>query len=114
MAIATIVRYGYTIPYTPGSAVAAGDVVDLGTFAAVAVLPIAANVLGELHCGWDSPTVRITKYTGDEIAQGAIVYWDAGTSTATGTVGYSEGVLGYAASAAATGDDTVDVKMAPP
>lgn len=111
--IASIVRYGNTIPYTPNVDVAAGAVIDLGAFAAVAPLDIPANTLGDLVT-WNSPTVRVNKYTADVIAQGAKVYWDAGTSTATGTVGYSEAFLGYAAVAAASGDATVDVKMAPP
>ena len=114
MAIATVVRYGYTIPHTPETALAAGDIVDFGTFVGVAVVDIPADTHGDLHVGWDSPTVRVTKYEDEAIAQGAIVYWDAGTSTATGTVGYSEGIFGYAVEAAAEGDATVIVKMSPP
>lgn len=113
MAIANILRYGNTIPYTPGSAVSAGDVIDLGTFAAIATSDIASGDLGDLVC-WDSPTVRATKYTGEAITQGAPCYWDAGTSTVTGTIGYSEAFLGYAASGALAGDATVDVKLASP
>lgn len=111
--IEQIVRYGRTIPYTPGSAVAQGEIVDLGTFVAHAPHAIAANERGELDAGWESTTVRVAKFTDDEVAQGVKMYWDAGTSTATITSGYSEGIFGYAAEAAAAGDATVDIKMAP-
>ncbi len=113
MAIAVLLKEGTTIPYTPVGAVSAGDVIDLGTFAAIAIRDIAAGALGELD-SWESPTYRINKFTGEAIILGAPVYWDAGTSTATGTIGYSEAFLGYCATAALAGDATVDVKLASP
>lgn len=113
MAIEKVVRYGYTIPYTPNADVPAGTVVDLGTFVGVVVDAIPANTLGAIHCGWDSPTIRMAKYEGVSFTQGEIAYYDAGTETVS-KVGYSEGHFGYAAEAAGTGDATVDVKMSPP
>jgi predicted RecA/RadA family phage recombinase len=113
--IGHLLKTGTTIPYTPVAAVSAGDIIDLGTFAAFAIRDIAAGELGELD-SWDSPTYRVNKYTGEAIAQGAPVYYDAGTSTATGTIGYSEAFLGYCADdgGALAGDSTVDVKLASP
>ncbi len=117
MAIGTLFKTGTTIPYTPVGAVSAGDIIDCGTFGAIAIRDIAADQLGELD-SWDSPTYRCTKFTGEVIAFGAPCYWDAGTSTVTGTIGYSEAFLGYCVSApptgALTGDTTVDVKLASP
>lgn len=111
--IGRLLKTGTTIPYTPVGAISAGDIIDLGTFAAIAIRDIAAGELGELD-SWDSPTYRINKFTSEAVAQGAPVYWDAGTSTATGTIGYSEAFLGYCASAAGASDATIDVKLASP
>lgn len=113
--IGVVLRYGVTIPYTPEADVAAGDLIDLGSFAAAATHDIKTGVAGDLVC-WDSLTIRATKYSGEAIAQGAPCYWDAGTSTVTGTIAYSEAFLGYCADdgGAAAEDATVDVKMASP
>ena len=45
---ATFVHDGASIDYTPGSAVAAGDVIVQGELIGVARTPIAANALGSL------------------------------------------------------------------
>ncbi len=115
--IATLLKTGTTIPYTPVAAVSAGDIIDLGTFAAVAIRDIAAGQLGELDA-WDSPTYRCNKFAGEAIALGALVYYDAGTNTATGTIGYSEATFGVCVSSnaagALAGDATVDVKLTSP
>ena len=111
--ISHLLKTGTTIPYTPVSAVSAGDIIDCGTFAAPSIRDIAAGELGELDA-WDSPTYRCNKYTGEAIAQFAVCYYDAGTNTVSGTLAYSEAILGIAASAAAAGDATVDVKLTSP
>lgn len=113
--IAHLLKIGTTIPYTPVGAVSAGDIIDLGTFAAIAIRDIEAGKLGELD-SWDSPTYRCNKFTGEAIAQGAPCYWDAGTSTVSGTIAYSEAFLGYCANdgGALAGGSTVDVKLAAP
>jgi predicted RecA/RadA family phage recombinase len=111
--IATLLKTGTTIPYTPVANVAAGDIIDLGTFAAIAIRDILAGELGELDA-WDSPTYTIAKYAGEAIALGALVYFDQGTNTATGTLAYSEATLGVCVKAAAAGDATVDVKLTSP
>ena len=48
MATATFVHDGKSIDYTPGSDVAAGDVVVQGELVGVARTPIAASALGSL------------------------------------------------------------------
>lgn len=110
MAIATYLSCGESVDYTPGSDVAAGDVIDLGACVGIAKRPIAANTLGQLHL---HGIFRINKYSGEAISQFDLIYWDAGTSTATKTVGYSEARMGIAAAAAVAGDTTVDVLLMP-
>ena len=99
---------GESVSYTPVTDLAAGDVVDLGMSVGITVRPIPANELGNLMVGgtWD-----FLKFAGESIVQWAPVYWDAGTKTATGTVGYSEAVMGICVRAAASGDATVRVKL---
>ena len=111
--ISHLLKTGTTIPYTPVAAVSAGDIIDCGTFAAPAIRDIAAGELGELDA-WDSPTYRFNKYTGEAIAQFAVCYYDAGTNTVSGTLAYSEAILGICVTAAAAGDATVDVKLTSP
>lgn len=101
---------GRSIEHTPGSALAAGDVVDLGTFVGIALVPIAASTLGSLQIRGE---FECTKYTGEAIAQGAPVYYDAGTNSFTGTIGYSEARAGNCTRAAAAGDSTVWVDIFP-
>ncbi len=69
------VQHGESIDYTPGSDVAAGDVIVQGELVGVAKKDITANVLGALAVEgvFDFP-----KATGGStaIAVGANVYWD--------------------------------------
>jgi len=101
---------GDRVDYTPVADVAAGDIIDLGTFVGIATSPILANQLGSLAI---EGIFEVNKFTGEAIIQGAPVYYDAGTTTATGTIGYSEAVMGKAARAALAGDATVWVKLSP-
>lgn len=108
--VAVFVQEGFTIDYTPDADVAAGDIVDLGTSVGIALHDIPANTTGALarHGVFD-----VAKFTGEEIAIWAPVYYDAGTNTATGTIGYSEAVMGKCVLAAAAGDSTVRVELVP-
>lgn len=110
MAEATFVREGDSIPYTPGGDVAAGQVVDLGTFVGVAREPITANQLGSLAI---RGTFDFLKFSGEAISLGDRVYWDEGTNTASKTVGYSEAIIGVCVAAAAAEDSTVRVSLTP-
>jgi len=98
------------LDYTPIGALAAGDVVDLGTCVGVTTHPIGAGELGAVHI---TGVFDFLKYAGEAIALWAVVYWDVGTGTATGTQGYSEAVIGICVKEAAAGDDTVRVYLIP-
>lgn len=65
----------YSVDYTPGSAVAAGDVVVRGDLVGVAPNDIAANALGALQFGAE---FEWTKATGGStaITVGTYLYWD--------------------------------------
>jgi predicted RecA/RadA family phage recombinase len=98
------------IDYTPVGALAAGDVVDLGNCVGVTKHPIAAGALGALSL---YGVFDFLKFTGEAISLWAPVYWDVGTGTATGTIGYSEAVIGKCIKDAAAGDNTVRVLILP-
>ena len=111
MATATFIHDGNAIDYTPGSAVAAGDVVVQGDLVGVAKQPIAADALGALAVRgvFDFPKAA---GVGEAIAAGAKVYWDAGDAEAkedaeSGANKY----LGKVAAAATDDDTTVRVRL---
>lgn len=104
--MATYVHDGMTIDHTPSGAVAAGDVIVVGSIVGVAPRAIAANALGAIQVEgvFDFP-----KGSG-EITAGAAVYWDADpgeiTTTASGHV-----FCGHAIATAASAATTVRVKL---
>ncbi|NDC54956.1 MAG: DUF2190 family protein [Planctomycetia bacterium] len=105
--MASWVQEGETIDYTPSAAVAAGEVVVMGTTGiGIADRPIAANEKGGLVV---EGVIEEVKATG-AITRFAKVYWDATakkiTTTATNNV-----LAGYAVEAAADGDAVVRVKL---
>ena len=109
MATATYVRDGETIDYTPGAAVAAGDVVVQGDLIGVAKTPIAANALGSLAVFgvFDFPKATTG---GSGLAAGTTVYWDATNKVATATsIGNTQ--LGKVIKAAADADTTAHVRL---
>ena len=104
-------RYGDQSPiqYTPGSAVSAGDVIDMGTGVGVAVAPIAANVEGSICT---TGVFDFVKKSGDTPAVFGLLYWDATNHYAT-TTGAADATIGRAVKAAASGDATVRVNLIP-
>lgn len=102
--MASYVQDDCLIDYTPGSAVAAGDVVVLNDLVTVAPRPIAANSLGAVAI---DGVFSMPKATG-AIGQGAIVYWDATAGNVTTTASGNKRA-GKAAAAAASGDASVMV-----
>lgn len=102
--MASYVQGDCLVDYTPGSAVAAGDVVVLNDLVTVAPRPIAANALGAVAIEgvWSMP-----KASG-AIGQGALVYWDATNGNVTTTASGNKRA-GKAAAAAASGDTSVMV-----
>ncbi|WP_040889988.1 DUF2190 family protein, partial [Zavarzinella formosa] len=112
---AAFAKEGRYIPYIPGSAVTAGDVVVLGTIPMIAPRDIAAGALGDLdsHGSYDVP-----KNT-DVFSAGDPVFWDLDGTPVTGTalsgaaggngaIGY---LMGFAVADALTGDSYVRVKL---
>ena len=111
MPTAVFVQEGNQIDYTPGSAVAAGDVVVQGDLIGVAKQPIAANVLGALAVDGVFDFPKATG-VGTAITAGASVYWDeadqeAKTDSETG----ANKLLGKTTAAAGDNDTTVRVRL---
>lgn len=103
--MASFVQAGDVIDHTPGSAVAAGDVVVIGTIVGVAPRPIAANALGSVAV---SGVFAMPKGA-ESITAGAAVNYYAASGIVTAA---STGVAcGKAVAAAVTGAATVDVLL---
>lgn len=87
------------LDYTPGSAVAAGEVVVIGSLVAVAPRPIAANALGSVAIEgvWEMPVA-----TGATGAQGSAINWYATSGVAHASTGVAAGKLAKARAAADT------------
>ncbi|MEP0848345.1 MAG: DUF2190 family protein [Phycisphaerae bacterium] len=109
MAQATFVHDGASIDYTPGSAVAAGDVIVQGELVGIARTPIAAGVRGALAVTGVFDFAKATG-GGTAITAGANVYWDDTNNVAT-TTATGNKLIGKCVKAAADGDVTVRVRM---
>ncbi len=83
MVKAVFVQDGNAVDYTPGSDVAAGDVVVQGDLVGVARTPIAANTLGSLAVVGMFDVVKAAV----SITVGAAVFWDADGNPVGGTPG---------------------------
>jgi predicted RecA/RadA family phage recombinase len=104
---ATFVQDGGAIDYTPGSAVAAGDVVVQGDLIGVASTPIAADTLGALAV---AGVFDFAKATDVAYTVGTILYWDDTNNIVTTTASGNK-LIGKVVRAAATTDPTVRVRM---
>jgi len=98
---------GTYVDYTPGAAVAAGDVVVLAELVGVANSAIAANALGALCI---AGVFDFNKATGVTYAYGILLYWDDTNNVVTTTVG-SNKLIGKCIRAALTGDTKARVAM---
>lgn len=101
--MADYVQKGDVLDYTPGSAVAAGEVVVIGSLVAVAPRPIAANALGSLAV---EGVFALPCATGATGAQGSAISWYATSGIAHASTGTAAGKL---AKARAATDTTVHV-----
>ena len=111
MATATFTHDGNSIDYTPGSDVAAGDVVVQGELVGVAKTPIAANALGALAV---TGVFDFPKATGGgtAITAGANVYWDVGdTEAKEDSESGANKLIGKTIVAAGDDDTTVRVRL---
>lgn len=101
------VQPGDVLDYTPGGAVANGKMVVTGVRVGIALAAIAAGATGPLAV---RGVFTYAKLSTDNIAQGALVYYDAAndrlTTTASGNT-----LAGYAAGAAAAATTTVNVSL---
>ena len=107
--IARYVQKGESIDDRPSAAVAAGDVVALGTLIGMARLAIAAYTLGSLAV---VGVFDVAKAAG-AIAAGAAVYWDAANHAAT-TAAAGNPYLGKAVLAAESADELARVLLNAP
>jgi len=110
MADATFVQDGASISYTPVAAVAAGKIVELGSFLGVTKVPIAAGQLGAVAL---EGVFQLTKdgTSGPIFAIGDPVYWDPVALLAVDTGGI---FFGLATEAAGTNQAFVRAKLRPP
>ncbi|MEO2031494.1 MAG: DUF2190 family protein [Planctomycetaceae bacterium] len=111
MTTTTFRHEGAAVDYTPGTAVAAGDVIVQTDLIGVARLDIEANQLGALAVEgvFDFP-----KATGGSTAipAGAIVYWDVGDSEAKeDSESGANKLLGKTVAAAGDNDASVRVRL---
>lgn len=111
MATATFRHEGAAIDYTPGVAVAAGDVVVQGDLIGVANADIPANALGALAVEGVFDFPKATG-VGTAITAGANVYWDVGDTEAKedSETGANK-LLGKTVAAAGDNDTTVRVRV---
>ena len=113
----TLACDGGMIPYTPGTAVAAGQVVLLGNIPTIAPLAIAANIEGVLDYAGDRQW-NVPKDT-STFTVGAPVYWNptgspvGGTASSGAASTSSAGayLMGPCLAAAATGASTVRMRL---
>lgn len=111
MPTAVFVQEGHQVDYTPGSAVAAGDVVVQGDLIGVAKQPIAANQLGALAVRGVFDFPKATG-GGSAISAGATVYWDVADKVAkTDSETGANKLLGKTVAAAGDSDTTVRVRL---
>ena len=100
------IQDGDILDYTAGAAISAGDFVVIGTVGGVAINDIANGAVGAVAV---SGVFRVTKATG-AVTQGALLYWNATNSNLTTTAAGAT-LVGVAASAALSGDATVDILL---
>ena len=104
---ATFVQDGCAIDYTPGAAIAAGDVVVQGDLVGVTKRPIAANELGAIEV---ERVFDFAKNTGVAYTVGQILYWDDTNNVVTATATGNK-QIGKVIRAAATTDTTVRMRL---
>lgn len=104
---------GRTLDWTnaSGGAIAVGALVIVGTLAAVVLsandgaASVANNKAGVVGI---TGVYEVTKLSTDVVAQGALLYWDAGNSRLTTTAGANT-LAGKAYAAAGNGATTVQI-----
>jgi predicted RecA/RadA family phage recombinase len=109
--IATFKQRGDVINHVPTSDVSAGDVVVQEDLLGIAKLDIKANMLGALALTGVFAMPKATG-TGEAIAAGVKLYWDAANLLATADdASGTNKFLGKAILAASDTDETVQVRL---
>lgn len=113
MPVAQYIGEGRSIPHTPsGSALDAGDVVDLGDLIGIAITDIADGQLGAIAIEGEFLVAK-KQSPAETWTVGEKLYWDAGTESFTDTSAYSEAVAGFVSRAAGSSDTTGYIRLTP-
>ena len=101
------VQPGEVIDYTAGYNIASGQVVLMGARIGVALKAIANGETGPMQV---TGVFNIAKLSTDNMAQGALLYWDNTNSRLT-TTASGNTLAGFAAAAAAATTTSVNIKI---
>lgn len=101
------VQPGEVIDYTAGANIASGQVVVMGARIGVALKAIANGETGPMQV---TGVFNIAKLSTDNMAQGALLYWDNTNSRLT-TTASGNTLAGFAAAAAAASTTSVNIKI---
>ena len=101
------VQPGEVIDYTAGANIASGQVVLMGARIGVALKAIANGETGPVQV---TGVFNIAKLSTDNMAQGALLYWDNTNSRLT-TTASGNTLAGFAAAAAGASTTSVNIKI---
>lgn len=101
------VQPGEVIDYTAGANIASGQVVLMGARIGVALKAIANGETGPMQV---TGVFNIAKLFTDNMAQGALLYWDNTNSRLT-TTASGNTLAGFAAAAAGATTTSVNIKI---
>lgn len=101
------VQPGEVIDYTAGANIASGQVVLMGARIGVALKAIANGETGPVQV---TGVFNIAKLSTDNMAQGALLYWDNTNSRLT-TNASGNTLAGFAAAAAGVSTTSVNIKI---
>lgn len=101
------VQPGEVIDYTAGANIASGQVVLMGARIGVALKAIANGETGPMQV---TGVFNVAKLSTDNMAQGALLYWDNTNSRLT-TTASGNTLAGFAAAAAAASTTSVNIKI---
>lgn len=101
------VQPGEVIDYTASANIASGQVVLMGARIGVALKAIANGETGPMQV---TGVFNIAKLSTDNMAQGALLYWDNTNSRLT-TTASGNTLAGFAAAAAAATTTSVNIKI---
>lgn len=101
------VQPGEVIDYTAGANIASGQVVLMGARIGVALKAIANGETGPMQV---TGVFNIAKLSTDNMAQGALLYWDNTNSRLT-TTASANTLAGFAAAAAGASTTSVNIKI---